>query len=436
MLKARLWLLALSGALACSDGGTASMQQPNGMGAVGGTAGAITSGGQGGGGLGGGGTGGLSGAAGAAGTIAGMGAGGSAGMATGGNAGVAAGGMSADVDAEVPEGGDGGTLPSGVTSMSGVIVPTAEWDCGLPGGIPAPETGALVLDVMLELEPVLELGHTPYGSRQIRSASGGSASGDFSATAIEGGLDWELTLPSGARELETRHVLRTSAGALIYMRGCGVGLGDATRLIMTLEVAGSTHADLREGLFVATREVTGGGARFAIYRVPETPDASAPKLTLERSAADRALRPQLWSCTGPAAGASAGPQAMEATVRIGGSLAIGSTQNGSRNIIPITGGTFTGMGSASAASGEVIPGGADFQVTPTGGSFELEARYTLRTDDGTLIAVRNCGRVGGTEPQFETALDSPYAFLNDNEYFGRIGIAIGAVIISVFDSVP
>jgi hypothetical protein len=115
---------------------------------------------------------------------------------------------------------------------------------------------------------------------------------------------------------------------------------------------------------------------------------------------------------------------------------VGQTQNGSRNIIPITGGTFEGLGASADLEGEVIPGGADFQLTPPGGSFQLEARYTLRAQDGTLIAVRNCGGIGGTAPYFEAPLASPYAYLNDGDYFGRIGISIGAVIISIFERVP
>jgi uncharacterized protein DUF3237 len=40
-------------------------------------------------------------------------------------------------------------------------------------------------------------------------------------------------------------------------------------------------------------------------------------------------------------------------------------------------------------SGEVLAGGADWQVLRSDGVAELEARYTLRTADGVLIYVRN-----------------------------------------------
>ena len=41
--------------------------------------------------------------------------------------------------------------------------------------------------------------------------------------------------------------------------------------------------------------------------------------------------------------------------------------------------------------GEIIPGGADWQIIAADGTAILEARYTLRTDDGALIYVRNTG---------------------------------------------
>ena len=58
---------------------------------------------------------------------------------------------------------------------------------------------------------------------------------------------------------------------------------------------------------------------------------------------------------------------------------------GGRRIVPITGGEFFGP----RLRGKVIAGGADWQIVRTDGVAELEARYTLVTDDGALIYVRN-----------------------------------------------
>jgi Protein of unknown function (DUF3237) len=66
-------------------------------------------------------------------------------------------------------------------------------------------------------------------------------------------------------------------------------------------------------------------------------------------------------------------------------LDLGNVGKGTRRIVPITGGEFSGP----QLCGKVVPGGADWQVLREDGAAELEARYTLRTDDGALIYVRN-----------------------------------------------
>jgi hypothetical protein len=66
---------------------------------------------------------------------------------------------------------------------------------------------------------------------------------------------------------------------------------------------------------------------------------------------------------------------------------LGDAPLGRRRIIPITGGRFRG----ERLSGRVLPGGADWQIVCADGLSQLEARYTLETDDGALIYVRNVG---------------------------------------------
>jgi hypothetical protein len=66
---------------------------------------------------------------------------------------------------------------------------------------------------------------------------------------------------------------------------------------------------------------------------------------------------------------------------------LGEGPGGRRRIIPITGGTFRG----ERLSGRVLPGGADWQVIRSDGVAELDARYTLETEDKALIYVRNFG---------------------------------------------
>jgi hypothetical protein len=83
------------------------------------------------------------------------------------------------------------------------------------------------------------------------------------------------------------------------------------------------------------------------------------------------------------------PPALEfvfaAHVTVDRPLDLGDVGKGGRRIVPITGGEFSGP----RLRGKVIAGGADWQIVRTGGVAELEARYTLETDDGVLIYVRN-----------------------------------------------
>ena len=120
---------------------------------------------------------------------------------------------------------------------------------------------------------------------------------------------------------------------------------------------------------------------------------------------------------------------MRVTVNIDPPLMVGAVPYGERRIINITGGHFQG----EQLNGEVLPGGADWQLVYPDGSAILEARYALRTDDGALIQVHNRGfRTGPakvlsrimqgeivdpdeyyfrTAPVFETGAEQ-YAWLN------------------------
>jgi len=116
-----------------------------------------------------------------------------------------------------------------------------------------------------------------------------------------------------------------------------------------------------------------------------------------------------------------------AKVTIGETIVLGDSKRGVRRVVPITGGTFEGPG----IHGEVLPGGADWQLVRPDGVTELYARYLLKTHDGYLIQVINrvlSRRTPDEEPyrrsviDLEAPLDSPYAHLNDYVFLGTLDV--------------
>jgi hypothetical protein len=137
-------------------------------------------------------------------------------------------------------------------------------------------------------------------------------------------------------------------------------------------------------------------------------------------------------------------------ITLGTPLELGHAARGRRRVIPITGGAVSG----ERLRGDVLPGGADWQTIFPDGTAELEARYTLRLDDGALIDVINRGFRHGppevldalargetvdprryymrTTPSFETG-DPRYAWLNRTIFVGSGARLAQAVRLSFFE---
>jgi Protein of unknown function (DUF3237) len=122
----------------------------------------------------------------------------------------------------------------------------------------------------------------------------------------------------------------------------------------------------------------------------------------------------------------------ELKVNIDKPMTVGTTAHGERRIIPIVGGTFDGP----MLKGTVLNGGADYQFANKENTrTEIEAIYTIKTDDGVLIHIRNVGLVVKTKeaaeslakgepldwdkiyfraaPKFDAPNDSKYNWMND-----------------------
>ena len=112
---------------------------------------------------------------------------------------------------------------------------------------------------------------------------------------------------------------------------------------------------------------------------------------------------------------------MQLKVSLGAAYSVGETPKGRRTVIPITGGTCEGP----LLKGTIINGGADWQLAK-GNRTELEAIYSIKTDDGVYIHIRNRGIIYSGQdangqqsfyfkaaPTFEAPEDSKYAWLNN-----------------------
>jgi hypothetical protein len=118
----------------------------------------------------------------------------------------------------------------------------------------------------------------------------------------------------------------------------------------------------------------------------------------------------------------------EETATLGPAQVVGDSPYGRRQSVPITGGTFSGPG----ISGQILPGGADYQLIRADGAVHIEADYMIETDDHVKIHVRNVGVIvppASGHPAYAWAaptIEAPngkYGWLNNAIFVSRIGPA-------------
>ncbi len=296
----------------------------------------------------------------------------------------------------------------------------------MPDGIPPPTRGNLVFRATLQLGDIHDVGTTQYGRRRVLDIKGGTLAGDrIQGTFLTGGFDFELTLSNGSTELEQIDMLRASDGSYIYLRSCGVApAGESVvRVVPDFEVANTSSLSwLNTGKFAGTRTVdaTLRTVELVVYDISQVATGE-PRIQLRDPAG---VPQQPWECA--TATGTRGASVFTESVTLGSSLSVGASKRGTRNVIPITGGTTSGR-----LVGSVLPGGGDYQLI--GSTAKLDARYVLASNDGEFVVVRNCGPMGALVPLFETRADGPYAFLNTNTYLSSDpGSAAGGVSITFY----
>jgi hypothetical protein len=131
-------------------------------------------------------------------------------------------------------------------------------------------------------------------------------------------------------------------------------------------------------------------------------------------------------------------------------VTIGNGPEGLRRFVPITGGTVSGP----LLNATIVPGSGDWQVVRADGVLNAEARYTLQTADGVLIACTNRGirhappdimaKLMRGEPvpvdsyyfrtsaQFEAPVGGPYEWMNRAMFAGKAEREPDTAIIRFF----
>ncbi len=167
---------------------------------------------------------------------------------------------------------------AGGNSSAKVLIPHESWNCGMPDGIPAPESGSLIFEMAMKFDKVLDVGRTPFGDRKVIVAQEGTLSGPkLTGTVMPGALDFELKLSNGTIEIEQIFVLKTDDGKYIYVRNAGTGADpDDVRVVMDFEAPNAApSAWLNSGKYVARRSVN-VAAKTLTVRVYDVSSVSLP----------------------------------------------------------------------------------------------------------------------------------------------------------------
>jgi hypothetical protein len=344
-------------------------------------------------------------------------------------------------------------------SANKALIPHAAWNCQMADGIPFPEAGKLVFEIDMKIDQAYDVGTTPFGKRDAYVIQAGTVKGEkIDAAVMSGGLDFQLTLANGVIEIEQILVWRTSDNRYVYMRQAGVGASARdVRVVMDMEAPNGSAAEwVNTGKYVATRVLNPAARtlKMSVYDVGG--------VTIEADKSVKIAKPagvpqQPWDYRIAAATERQGEILATENVTLGGGQSVGASKRGSRNILPITGGTLTG----GLIPGKVLPGGADYQnlsQAPT-----IDARYLWQTTEGDIIIVRNAGGMGGGRggargrggppadgpagargaggggglvPYFEVRTDSKYAWLNSGKYLSSPpGVGVGGVSLTFYKSV-
>ena len=117
----------------------------------------------------------------------------------------------------------------------------------------------LVMELLVEIDPALEVGQTPHGFRRVIPIAGGSFEGPrLRGVVLPGGADWNLRRSDDLAEIWARYTLRTDDGVLISVTNAGLARGTPgtpdryARTVPSFEVGDERYAWLERSIFVGS----------------------------------------------------------------------------------------------------------------------------------------------------------------------------------------
>jgi len=83
-----------------------------------------------------------------------------------------------------------------------------------------------IFEGRVDLGVPIKVGLVPQGQRRIIPIVGGTFEGPcIKGHILNQGADWQLIRPDGTAEIDTRYILRTDAGAIVYIVNQGIRTG-------------------------------------------------------------------------------------------------------------------------------------------------------------------------------------------------------------------
>jgi hypothetical protein len=101
---------------------------------------------------------------------------------------------------------------------------------------PAPPGLELAFELRAQVAAPIDVGDTPKGMRRIIDILGGDFDGRIKGRLVPGGADWQLIQEDGFTDIDTRYLLETDQGHLIYVTN--IGMRHATPEVMARLNAG------------------------------------------------------------------------------------------------------------------------------------------------------------------------------------------------------